>query len=75
LIEPDRKDALDEVLIIQMLLEHEKRLKRIDDELRKIREYLTDIDALQEQHSEWLRVTEKLKQIESRRGRNLHENR
>jgi len=47
----------DWILLIQMLLEHEERLKRMDGELRRIREYLTDLDALREQLSEWLRLT------------------
>lgn len=72
---PDGEGGLDRVLIIQMLLEHEKRLKGIDHELRSIREYLTDIDALREQLSEWMKLTEKLRRIEPLRGRDLRDNR
>lgn len=72
---PDGEGGLDRVLIIQVLLEHEKRLKGIDHELRSIREYLTDIDALREQLSEWMKLTEKLRRIEPLRGRDLRDNR
>jgi len=71
----DGKDVPEGVLIIQMLLEHEKRLKRMDDELRSIREYMTDIDELLGQLSEWLKLTEKLSQIETWTGRDLRDNR
>ena len=56
---PGAEEGQDKVLIIQMLLAHEKRLKQIDGELRSIREYLTDIDALREQLSEWVMLTER----------------
>jgi len=64
LSKPDGERELDEALIIQMLLEHEKRLKRIDRELNSIREYLTDVDELREQMSKWLKLTERLRRIE-----------
>ncbi|MFQ6054339.1 MAG: hypothetical protein ACE5OO_08950, partial [Candidatus Bathyarchaeia archaeon] len=44
----------DKALIVQMLLEHEMRLKEVEAELRRVREYLTDIDALREQLSDWV---------------------
>lgn len=72
---PDGEGGLDRVLIIQMILEHGKRLKGIDHELRSIREYLTDIDALREQLSEWLKLTEKLRRIEPLMRRDLRDNR
>lgn len=62
------EEGQDKVLIIQMLLEHEKRLKQIDGELRSVREYLTDIDALREQLSEWLTLTERGVVTEERRA-------
>jgi len=61
--------------IIQFLLEHEKRLKRIDSDLRSISKYQTDIDALREQLSEWPKLTGKLKRIETWTCRNLIDNR
>lgn len=61
--------------IIQFLLEHEKRLKQIDSDLRSISKYQTDIDALREQLSEWPKLTEKLKRIETWTCRNLLDNR
>jgi len=62
-------------LIIQFLLEHEKRLKRINSNLRSISKYQTDIDAPREQLSEWPKLTEKLKRIETWTCRNLLDNR
>ena len=62
------EEGRDKVLIIQMLLEHEKRLKQIGGELRSIREYLTDIDALREHLSEWLMLTERGVVTEERRA-------
>lgn len=67
--------GLDKVLIIQMLLEHEKQLKMLEDEMRRIREYLTDIDALREQLYEWLKLTEKLERIQPLMGGELRDNR
>lgn len=75
LSEKDERDVSERVLIIQMLLVHEKRLKQIDTELRSIREYLTDIDALREQLSDWLKLSEKLKRIEAWTSRDLSDNR
>jgi len=57
LIETDAKGSHDNLLIIQMILEHEKRLEQVEDDLRSIREYLTGMDALREHLSEWLVLT------------------
>jgi len=67
--------GLDKVLIIQMLLEHEKQLKMLEDEMKRVREYLTDIDALREQLYDWLKLTEKLERIQPLMGPELQDNR
>lgn len=67
--------SLRRFLIILFLFEHEKRLKRIDSDLRSIRKYQTDIDALRGQLSKWPKITEKLKRIETWTSRNLLDNR
>lgn len=66
--ESDVEEMKDKVLLVQVLLEHEKRLKQIEDELRGIREYLTDVDALREHLSEWLVLTESGVGLERRRA-------
>ena len=66
--ESDEEEMQDKILIVQVLLEHEKRLKQIEDELRGIREYLTDIDAFREHLSEWLVLTESGVGLERRRA-------
>jgi len=67
--------GLDKVLIIQMMLEHEKQLKMLEDEMKRVREYLTDIDALREQLYDWLKLTEKLERVQPLMGPELQDNR
>ena len=54
---------LDRALILKMLLEHERRLRRIDGELREFKRHIEWMEELRGRLSYWLRLTEKLRRI------------
>jgi len=56
-------EELDRTLILRMLLEHERRLRRIDGELREFRRHMRQMEELRGKLSYWLRLTEKLRRI------------
>lgn len=54
---------LDRVVILRMLLEHERRLRKIDGELREVRRRMKAVEELKGEISYWLRLTEKLRKL------------
>jgi len=56
-------EELDKALILRMLLEHERRLRRIDGELREFKRHMERMEELKGKISYWLKLTEKLRRI------------
>ncbi len=54
---------MDKALILRMLLEHERRLRRIDGELREFKRHMERMEELKGRISYWLKLTEKLRRI------------
>lgn len=48
---------------MKMLLEHERRLRRIDGELMEVKRDMEASEEMREKISYWLRLTEKLRRI------------
>ena len=72
--EPSDEDTQNKVIIIQMLLEHEKRLKRMDYELSLLKEDVKKIETLKDKISNWVNLSEKLSRIERWNRKNIGEN-
>jgi len=72
--EPLDEDTQNKVIIIQMLLEHEKRLKRMDYELSLLKEDVKKIETLKDKISNWVNLSEKLSRIERWNRKNIGEN-
>lgn len=54
-------ENLDMILIIQVLLEHERRLESLEDELESIVERLTEVNDPEEHLPSWLRRSDGVK--------------
>lgn len=71
--EPSDEDTQNKVIIIQMLLEHENRLKRMDYELSLLKEDVKKIETLKDKISNWVNLSEKLSRIERWNRKNIGE--